>query len=73
MGYGEAKKRLFELIEERFAGPRQKRAELMADPSYVDDVLREGGKKARAVAQQTMDEVMAACGLATSRLEMMVK
>lgn len=73
MGYGEAKKRLFELFEERFAGPRQKRAELMADPSIVDDVLREGGKKARAVAQQTMAEVMTACGLATSRLEMRVK
>lgn len=69
MGYGQAKKRLVELFEERFAGPRAKRAELLAAPSYVDDVLQEGGKKARAVAKQTMDEVRWACGLATSRLE----
>ncbi len=69
MGYGQAKKRLVELFEERFAGPRAKRAELLAAPSYVDDVLQEGGKKARAVAKQTMDEVRRACGLATSRLE----
>jgi tryptophanyl-tRNA synthetase len=73
MGYGDAKKRLVELFEERFAAPRDRRAKLIADPSFVDDVLREGGKKARAVAQQTMAEVMAACGLATSRLEMVVK
>lgn len=73
MGYGQAKTRLFEMFEERFAGARQRRAELVADPSYVDDVLREGGKKARAVAQQTMHEVLSACGLSTSRLEMMVK
>jgi tryptophanyl-tRNA synthetase len=73
MGYGEAKKRLFELFEERFAGPRQRRAELLADPSYVDDVLDAGGKKARAVAQRTLVEVLAACGLATSRLEMRAK
>jgi tryptophanyl-tRNA synthetase len=73
MGYGQAKARLAELFEERFAGPRQRRAELMADPSYVDDVLHQGGLKARAVAQQTMHEVMQACGLSTSRLEMIVK
>jgi tryptophanyl-tRNA synthetase len=72
-GYGEAKKRLFELFEERFAGPRRRRAELVADPSYVDDVLREGGKKARAVAQQTMAEVYRACGLTASRWETKAK
>ena len=73
MGYGDAKKRLFELFEERFAGPRARRAELLADPSFVDDVLHEGGKKARKVAQQTMAEVLSACGLATSRFEIPVQ
>ncbi len=73
MGYGEAKQRLFELFEERFAGPRQRRAQLLADPSFVDDVLHEGGRKARAVAQQTMAEVHRACGVAASRLEVKAK
>ena len=45
MGYGEAKKRLFELFEERFAGPRAQRAELLADPSYVDDVLPKAARR----------------------------
>lgn len=73
MGYGQAKTRLFELFEERFAGPRQRRADLLADPAYVDDILDQGGKRARAVAQETMRDVLHAAGLATSRQEMAVQ
>src|SRR6202022_1567497 len=39
VGYGEFKKRLFELIWESFAPMRQRRAELEADAGYVDHVL----------------------------------
>jgi len=67
LGYAEAKRRLFELFEQHFAEPRQRRAELVADPSYAEDVLREGGRKARAVAQEIMEQVRKACGIATSR------
>ena len=42
---------------------RQRRAELSRDPDYVFDVLNEGGKRARIIAQQTMEEVRAAIGL----------
>ncbi len=42
---------------------RQRRAELSRDPDYVFDVLNEGGKRARVIAQQTMEEVRAAIGL----------
>jgi tryptophanyl-tRNA synthetase len=65
-GYGHAKKRLAELINEKFAAPREKYAKLEADPSYVRDVMREGGKKARKVAATTMQRIRAACGLMTS-------
>ena len=42
---------------------REKRAELDRNPDFVFDVLREGAKRARVIAQQTMAEVRAAIGL----------
>lgn len=66
MGYGEVKKRLLELIEECFAPFQERRRELEADPDYVMDVLTEGGRRARAVAQQVMHKVREATGLPTT-------
>ena len=63
IGYGEFKKRLFEVIWESFAPMRQRRAELEADPAYVDQVLAHGATRAQAVAQQTMAKVRRAVGL----------
>ncbi len=63
IGYGDAKKALMEKIEATFAGARARFAELNADPSVVEDVLREGGKKAREVAREVTDRARAACGL----------
>jgi tryptophanyl-tRNA synthetase len=65
-GYGHAKKRLAELINEKFAAAREKYAKLGADPGYVREVMREGGQKARKVAAATMQRIRAACGLMTS-------
>ena len=42
---------------------REKRAELESKPDYVNDVLNDGGKRARVIAQQTMEEVRAAMQL----------
>jgi len=66
-GYGHAKGRLTELINETFAEPRQRYEQLLADPDYVRDVLRDGGRKAREVAEATMQRVRAAAGIATHR------
>jgi len=66
-GYGQAKKRLGELINERFADAREKYGELIADPDHVRDVLREGGRRARQVAEQTMQRIRDACGIVTNR------
>jgi hypothetical protein len=43
------------------------RRQLEANPEYVMDVLRDGGLRARAVAQQVMEEVREAAGLPTTR------
>jgi tryptophanyl-tRNA synthetase len=63
MGYGEAKKRLAELIVEFFRPYREKRAELEKNMDVVDAVLRKGAERARAVASQTIREARKAVGL----------
>jgi tryptophanyl-tRNA synthetase len=63
IGYGEFKKRLFEVIWESFAPMRQRRAELEADTGYVDHVLADGASRAQEVAQRTMARVRRAVGI----------
>jgi tryptophanyl-tRNA synthetase len=62
-GYGDAKKMLLDSITAYFGPFREKRKELAARPGYVEDVLREGARKARAEAQKTMALVREAVGM----------
>ena len=43
---------------------RAKRAELASDPNKIQDILHDGAKRARAIAEQTMSEVREAMQLA---------
>jgi len=63
MGYGVAKQALLEKIESHFAAAREKRKELASRTDYIEDVLRDGAKRARIEAQATMELVREACGL----------
>jgi len=63
VGYGDFKKRLFGAIWEYFAPMRTRRAELAADPQYVDRVLADGAERAAATAGPVMDRVRRAVGL----------
>jgi tryptophanyl-tRNA synthetase len=63
IGCVEDKQALAKSINEALAPFRERRAELSKNPDYVFDVLREGGKRARVIAQQTMAEVRQAVGL----------
>ena len=65
-GYGHAKKRLAEFINDYFADAREKYDKLIADPDHLRDVLREGGRKAREVAEATMARARAATGIVTT-------
>ncbi|HEX8296694.1 MAG TPA: tryptophan--tRNA ligase, partial [Chthoniobacteraceae bacterium] len=62
-GYGDFKKRLFAAVWEYFAAQRTRRAELSADPEYVDRVLASGAERASAVALRTIERVRSAVGL----------
>jgi tryptophanyl-tRNA synthetase len=63
MGYGEAKKRLAELTNELLEPFRSRYEALSRDTDYVEDVLREGGKKARTTAQELMEKIRRATGI----------
>ncbi len=63
VGYGQAKKRLAELLIEYFKPYREKRAELEKNIDYVRKVLHEGAQKARAVAQKTLSRARKAVGI----------
>lgn len=62
-GYGHAKQALFELILEEFGEARKKRVELMKDPSYVDQVLKDGAAAAGERVAEVTQRARAAAGL----------
>ncbi|MEX0661095.1 MAG: tryptophan--tRNA ligase [Balneolaceae bacterium] len=62
-GYGHAKKELLGLITDYYAEARERRKELEKNPSYINDVLTEGGKKARMRAEEVMEPIREAAGL----------
>jgi len=62
-GYGDFKKELFEKLWEYFSPMRKRREEILADKSYIDNVLVRGAKRANEVADDVMTRVRAAVGL----------
>ncbi len=62
-GYGDFKKELFEKLWLYFAPMRKRREEILADKSYIDNVLSRGAKRANEVADVVMKRVRAAVGL----------
>ena len=63
LGYGDVKKALHEKFEAHFAPLRQRRAELAAQPDYVEGVLQAGAAKARHLAAATLKRARRAMGL----------
>ena len=63
IGCVDCKKRLAANMNLNLEPFREKRAELEARPDYVNDVLADGAKRARVIAQETMREVREAIGL----------
>jgi tryptophanyl-tRNA synthetase len=63
LGYGDLKKALFEHYWNYFATARMRRAEIAAHPDYLEQVLREGAERARAVASVVLKRARLAAGL----------
>jgi tryptophanyl-tRNA synthetase len=62
--YQDLKESLAKAIAVELKPIQKRRAELEKDPKYIDEVLREGAKRARKVARKTLDEVKLAMGIA---------
>ena len=62
-GYGHAKQAVFEKMNALLQEPRARYEDLKKRPDDVQDVLREGAKRAQEVASQTLARVRSNCGL----------
>ena len=65
IGCVECKRMFAKNLNENLEPFRARRAELAKDPDAIWDVLNEGGKKMRVIAQETVDDVRAAIGLSS--------
>ncbi len=63
IAWGEAKKQLFERINDELAPARERYQQLLDDPAYVESVLRQGAAKARQVSTPLMQKVREAVGI----------
>lgn len=63
MGYGYAKNSLLKKINQYFEPMREKRLELEADNDYIEDILKNGAKKASLIASDVLKNVKTAVGL----------
>jgi tryptophanyl-tRNA synthetase len=63
IGCVECKRLMAKNLNAHLAPFRARRAELEKDPDGVWDVLRDGARRAGAIAEKTMEEVRAAVGL----------
>ena len=63
IAWGEAKRRLFELVNAELREPRERYEALMAQPALIEKLLREGAERARAFSRPFMQELRASVGL----------
>ena len=63
IAWGEAKKQLFELINDQIKQPREKYLQLLENPGQVEAVLQQGAVKARAQSAALMAKARSAVGI----------
>ncbi|WP_028696594.1 tryptophan--tRNA ligase [Pseudomonas cremoricolorata] len=67
LGWGEAKQRLFQLLDGQLAAPRERYQQLLARPADLEDILLGGAAKARKVATPFLEQLREAVGLRSFR------
>ncbi|MGY2185029.1 tryptophan--tRNA ligase [Pseudomonas sp. SDO5591_S426] len=63
LGWGEAKNRLFQLLDNELGESRERYNQLIERPADLEDILQHGAKKARSVATPFLNELREAVGL----------
>ena len=63
IGWGDAKKKLFELVNAELAEARERYNDLLARPADIEAELQKGAAKARAISQPLLEQVREAVGI----------
>jgi tryptophanyl-tRNA synthetase len=63
IAWGEAKRQLFECVNEELRQPREEYERLIADPAYIEAVLQKGAQRAREESRPLMARVRDAVGI----------
>ena len=63
LGWGEAKNRLFQLLDNELGESRERYYQLIERPVDLEDILQAGARKARAIAMPFLNELREAVGL----------
>ncbi len=63
IAWGEAKKRLFELVNGEIGEARERYNELLAKPEFIEEVLQQGAVKARAYSAPLLANLRSAVGI----------
>lgn len=67
IAWGQAKKELFELVNDELRDARGRYEELLANPDHMETLLKQGAEKARSEAAPLLQRVRNAVGIATLR------
>jgi len=63
IAWGEAKKQLFELVNNELGDARERYNELMENPAHIEAVLQQGAEKARSYSQPLLKQLRSAVGI----------
>ncbi|WP_339897801.1 tryptophan--tRNA ligase [uncultured Gilvimarinus sp.] len=63
IAWGEAKRQLFELVNEQLGDAREAYEDLMARPADIEEILQQGAAKARQYSKPLMEQLRQAVGL----------
>jgi tryptophanyl-tRNA synthetase len=67
IAWGEAKRQLFELVNDELGAARERYQQLMADPGYIEQVLQRGAERARGISAPLLQQVREAVGISPMR------
>lgn len=67
LGWGEAKQRLFQLLDGQLGEARERYHQLIARPADLEDILLVGAQKARKIASPFLEQLREAVGLRSFR------
>ena len=65
IGWGDAKKMLFEKVNDQLSEPRDNFQRLMDDGTYIETILKEGAVKAREESMELIAKIRKAVGIAS--------